>query len=728
LNSLLLHSEFKKIHMSKYFIIIIYLFVNQNISTLNGQIFLDIDQIRKSKLLNSDTMSFKPKRVENTTSTNFREFYGKRYNAFCLTDIVTNDVGNGNSFLYGTRNMRPVLPGYLYRAGANNFFHKTAQRSNNNPFPEDAIVNLYKEGFSTIVSLQGNNFPYSFGSNQRNNFTFYYGLNTIDESYKQFELLRIVHQNILQKNSGPILVHDWNGWEKVGYFSAIALKQFCNFSDDQAVLYWSITAEGGSRGFKYIKDSIRKFTPYTDLTLSEEIQAKICPCFDYDSKSLNQLVSKKRLNADSLMFWQEVHLYFDSQSTTIDLTSKNGLLQLITLLKKYPFIHIDLEGHSDNKEQNPNTLAKLRVMNVRNFILSQGIDSMRISTDVLGHSLPHESNQNSYGRKINRRVELKFQMFTPDIQFNENFEISASTQKELNSIAFLLQRLGNENIGLQIFSHVYNVKDSTYNKQLTEKISSKIYEFLMLQSIDSSRLDHIGAGAEYPIANNNDLKDRNRNSRVEFMLYELEAVGVVKPTKLKEYRRPNLRLVSPDFYNKIVHVVTTGQTLKSIASQYRVTVSDLKYWNNIYKKKKLKKGKKLVVYQMRRELSIKTLVNDSISNDSITNELIKTDVNENSDNENSMSNSTMKKDSVQTILKEIEKKEKVKTNTSDKNAKKSTKKLIINGYICHKVKSGDNLWTLAKRYGVTYQDILDENGLKKEDKLHLGQILKIKKE
>jgi peptidoglycan endopeptidase LytE len=43
----------------------------------------------------------------------------------------------------------------------------------------------------------------------------------------------------------------------------------------------------------------------------------------------------------------------------------------------------------------------------------------------------------------------------------------------------------------------------------------------------------------------------------------------------------------------------------------------------------------------------------------------------------------------------------------------------------HKVKNGDSLWVIAKKYGTSVEKIKTLNGLKSE-KLQIGQILKIK--
>lgn len=49
--------------------------------------------------------------------------------------------------------------------------------------------------------------------------------------------------------------------------------------------------------------------------------------------------------------------------------------------------------------------------------------------------------------------------------------------------------------------------------------------------------------------------------------------------------------------NKVVHVVKKGETLSGIAEKYRVGLSKVRYWNNIYGRKVIYPGQKLSIYQ-----------------------------------------------------------------------------------------------------------------------------------
>lgn len=132
---------------------------------------------------------------------------------------------------------------------------------------------------------------------------------------------------------------------------------------------------------------------------------------------------------------------------------------------------------------------------------------------------------------------------------------------------------------------------------------------------------------------------------------------------------------------KKTHTVKSGEKLSSIARKYGVTVEDLKTWNYVGKRG-IKPGKKLVVYVREQTKSADKLV-------------IK--------NENTIA---ANKDTATKLLAE----------------KSSVNKKEI---ILHKVKKGESLFGIAKKYGTTANDIIELNELK-DKSLSIGQVLKLK--
>lgn len=212
------------------------------------------------------------------------EHYKNKYKAECLNQKITDNFGNGYDALYGTRNMRPVLHGVVYRGGANNFFHKTTKRDNRNPLPDEGLQHLADDGFSASVYLYPNNFDIARKEIKasKGDHKMKYIQNSGGSKPKLRNLLEMTKEVIDNHNYGPIYMHCWNGWHQSGYVSAAILMQFCDYSSDKAVEYWIENTDGANKGYDHVKKKIMEFVPYDDLKISKEIQKDICPCMHAD--------------------------------------------------------------------------------------------------------------------------------------------------------------------------------------------------------------------------------------------------------------------------------------------------------------------------------------------------------------------------------------------------------------------------------------------------------------
>lgn len=207
-------------------------------------------------------------------------YYKNKYKVNCLNQKITDNFGNGNNSLYGTRNMKPILHGIAYRGGANNFYHKTNKRDNHNPLPLDGLFNLTEQGFSKAVYLYSKNFSKTdtlfISKNGKDTLRYYQ--NSGNDSNGLRSLLEMVYQSIKEPDTGPVYLHCWNGWHQSGYIAAAILMQFCDFTNDMALDYWIENTDGASKGYENVKSRIKNFVPFDNMPVDKEIKSMICPC------------------------------------------------------------------------------------------------------------------------------------------------------------------------------------------------------------------------------------------------------------------------------------------------------------------------------------------------------------------------------------------------------------------------------------------------------------------
>lgn len=210
------------------------------------------------------------------------EFYQARYPLQNVYQKQVDNRGNGDERIYGTRNFRAVLNGVLYRGGGNNKFNKYGARDNRNPLPEVGLQNLCEEGFSNGIYLYSMNYNTASpkvacksigGRNQM----IYSQLSTYNST--GIRAIFSIVKSAIDKNSGPIYMHCWNGWHASGLASALALRQFCGVSAVDAVNYWDKNTDGNNTdpNFKAIRQAIRDFVPLAEFKISHDDRERICP-------------------------------------------------------------------------------------------------------------------------------------------------------------------------------------------------------------------------------------------------------------------------------------------------------------------------------------------------------------------------------------------------------------------------------------------------------------------
>jgi OmpA-OmpF porin, OOP family len=102
------------------------------------------------------------------------------------------------------------------------------------------------------------------------------------------------------------------------------------------------------------------------------------------------------------------NIYFDFDKTTLKRESFVELNKVVDFLKTNKTVEIEISGHTDNKgsDEYNATLSQGRSQAVVDYLISQGIDTSRLTAHGYGESKPVDTNDTDTGRAVNRRVEF----------------------------------------------------------------------------------------------------------------------------------------------------------------------------------------------------------------------------------------------------------------------------------------------------------------------------------
>lgn len=99
---------------------------------------------------------------------------------------------------------------------------------------------------------------------------------------------------------------------------------------------------------------------------------------------------------------------FDTGKYELRPVAREKLAKFSGIMLAYPGLNLMVEGHTDNTGT-PNfnqRLSEQRAEGVRQYLVGQGIDAVRISAQGLGQDQPRVPNDSATNRQLNRRVEL----------------------------------------------------------------------------------------------------------------------------------------------------------------------------------------------------------------------------------------------------------------------------------------------------------------------------------
>ncbi|MFO7575677.1 MAG: OmpA family protein [Bacteroidales bacterium] len=103
------------------------------------------------------------------------------------------------------------------------------------------------------------------------------------------------------------------------------------------------------------------------------------------------------------------NVLFNINSSEILRSSMPELEKLLRIMSENKGLRVEIGGHTDDtgSDELNQRLSEERSLAVVRFLISRGIDPLRLSYKGYGKSLPVEDNTTAEGRRLNRRTEVK---------------------------------------------------------------------------------------------------------------------------------------------------------------------------------------------------------------------------------------------------------------------------------------------------------------------------------
>lgn len=103
------------------------------------------------------------------------------------------------------------------------------------------------------------------------------------------------------------------------------------------------------------------------------------------------------------------NVYFDTGKSSLKPNSFKALNDLVEILKIKNTMVVEIQGHTDNvgKDEENMKLSQDRADEVREYLISKGIEAARVTSKGYGPTMPIADNANDAGKAKNRRTSLK---------------------------------------------------------------------------------------------------------------------------------------------------------------------------------------------------------------------------------------------------------------------------------------------------------------------------------
>ncbi|MCH2213905.1 MAG: OmpA family protein [Flavobacteriales bacterium] len=215
-------------------------------------------------------------------------------------------------------------------------------------------------------------------------------------------------------NTNRIIKSRWNAWQKIsGVFEVDVESKYLligNFyHDNRTEIHKFDEGEGGA--YYYIDDvEVRRAKPEEEISPSPK---RSIPPTPKRILKKAELVSTKEIKLDSIDYKVGdritlENIFFEFDKAELLPQSKQELDKLVDIMTDYPFLRIEIGGHTDNIGgiSYNKILSQERAKSVVDYLIEENVNQTRVSYAGYGSEKPLTTNTTEEGRAINRRVEF----------------------------------------------------------------------------------------------------------------------------------------------------------------------------------------------------------------------------------------------------------------------------------------------------------------------------------
>ncbi|WP_299455345.1 PorP/SprF family type IX secretion system membrane protein [uncultured Microscilla sp.] len=161
-----------------------------------------------------------------------------------------------------------------------------------------------------------------------------------------------------------------------------------------------------------VKLGLKIGKPYVKNTFERKKRPKKIKVVPQEEKvvPVPSVATNKKAPAEKHLELLAKSVYFEYKKNYLINPAKAYLNQVVNVLKKYPEIKLEIQGHTcdiSQSEANNQQLSEDRAQKVRAYLVKNGINAQRLTTTGFGSKQPAFPNDDYYNRVRNRRVQFK---------------------------------------------------------------------------------------------------------------------------------------------------------------------------------------------------------------------------------------------------------------------------------------------------------------------------------